>query len=383
ERIRVAAEAQTAAAQSVVADRRARLDAATVAVPNARNVLAAAEATLANQTARANRLASLSGKGFVPAQEVDNARTLVEVQRATVEVARGQLAAAEETRRSAAALLAASEKEAVATAERGRAEVESARANVGQTGAAMGLANANSARIPAYRARIGALEAALAAAGGDLRNLKALKATTTLRSPIDGVVVERLLDNGALCTSAQVIAVVEALGTVRVRVEVPEEVVSRLKVGDLAEVSADSVPGTRFAGRIAEINAAVDARTHQCRVRVEVDNAGRALRSGVFARATFETARRSGAVVVPPEALRREGDRTVVAVVGKDEVVALVDVVETGRDDRGVAVDGLPAGARVVVLSAAPVRDGAKVKVSAGEDPKSTGGRGSVGGSKP
>ncbi|MFY7952724.1 MAG: efflux RND transporter periplasmic adaptor subunit, partial [Armatimonadaceae bacterium] len=76
-----------------------------------------------------------------------------------------------------------------------------------------------------------------------MRNIRALKATTVLRSPVDGFLVARYLDNGALCTSAQVIGVVEALGSVRVRIAVPEESAPRIPVGAKAEVRLDAVAG--------------------------------------------------------------------------------------------------------------------------------------------
>ena len=360
-RIARASEASVASAQAIAADRQARLDSAAVAVANAKAQKVAAESALLNARTRLTRLSSLVSKGFVSVQEVDTARVQVDFQTAAVTVAAGQVDAAEEARRSAAALLQAAQRDVEAAQARASAELASANASARQSEAQLAIADANRDQKGAWRENIRLLKAAVTTARAQLRNAQALRNTTVLRSPVDGIVVERLLDNGALCNPAQPIAVIESLDTVRVGVEIAEEAVAGLVVGVVATVLPDADQGLLRRGTIDRIGRTVDPRTRRVAVEVLVPNADGAFRSGSFGRVRFETRRIPRATVVPPEAIRLEGGKDAVAVVGNDTVVGMQAVVVLGRDADGVAVDGVSDGARVVVRSMAPVRDGQKV----------------------
>lgn len=361
-RIALAGEASVAAARAVVADREARVDAAGAGLASAKAQKQSAEASLAFGKARLARLEALAGKGFVSAQDVDGARTQVEVQTSAVQVAGGQVDAAEESKRSATALLLAAKRELDAAEARSAAENATAGAAAKQAAALLWAADANLDQKSVWRENIASLAAAVATAEAQLRNIRSLKATTTLRSPVDGYIASRLLDNGALCTSAQVIAVVEALDTVRVRIAVPEESAPRIQAGGVAEIRIDAVPGRVWNATVERVGRTVEPRTHRVAVELVVSNPDGVLRSGGFARVSLEIERVSGAVVVPPEALQRDKGSEAVAKVDEDGTVALVPVVPGLRDKSGVAVQGIEPGDMVVVRSLMPVRDGKKVE---------------------
>lgn len=361
-RIARAGDAAVAAARAVVADRQARLDAAGVAVLNAKAQKLSAEAAFRFATARLARLEALSGKGFVSAQDVDNARLQVQVQNAAVEVATGQVEAAEENKRSAGSLLKAAEEERRAAEARAAADNATAEAAAKQAKAVLAIADANLDQKGVWKENLASLEAAVATAQAQLRNIRALKATTVLRSPVDGFLVARYLDNGALCTSAQVIAVVEALGSVRVRIAVPEESAPRILAGAKAEVRLDAVPGRVWPATVERVGRTVEPRTHRVAVEVVVANADGTLRSGGFARVALEIERSAGLVVVPPEAVVKDKGADAVAVVGDDNTVKLTPVAVGSRDASAVAVSGISPGSKVVVRSLMPVRDGKKVE---------------------
>ncbi len=361
-RIARAGDAAAAAARAVVADRQARLDAAGVSILNAKAQKLSTEAAFRFAKARLSRLEALSGKGFVSAQDVDNAQLQVQVQTAALEVANGQVDAAEENKRSAGALLKAAEEDLRAVEARTAADNATAEAAAKQAKAVLSIADANLDQKGVWKDNLASLEAAVATAQAQLRNIRALKATTVLRSPVDGFLVARYLDNGALCTSAQVIGVVEALGSVRVRIAVPEESAPRIPVGAKAEVRLDAVAGRVWPATVERVGRTVEPRTHRVAVEVLVANADGMLRSGGFARVAIEIERMVGALVVPPEALLKDNGADVVAVVGSDNTVKLTPVVVESRDASMVAISGISPGSKVVVRSLMPVRDGKRVE---------------------
>lgn len=77
-------DAQIASADAAVAQSESRLRGAQALAGNAQSVLEREQASLANAETRLTRTESLYKQGFIAAQEVDDARTAVEVQKKTV-----------------------------------------------------------------------------------------------------------------------------------------------------------------------------------------------------------------------------------------------------------------------------------------------------------
>lgn len=355
-------EAQVAAVKAGVTDADAKLQSATVVVENAKNDLASATANLENLKTRLSRAESLLEKGFVSAQSVDDARTTLKVQQAVVETAQGRVAAARAARDSAQAVLTAAQQQVTVTEKRGLADIEQARAQKRQAEAALRLASANRSQNTAYQENLAALRQSVSVAEALLAQAKARLAETEIRSPGAGTVTARAQDEGSNVTAGQSILTIQGLGWLYVTASVPVEQSARVRVGTRAQVLLDAFPGERFTASVAELNPAADPQSRQFTIRLKLDNTAGRFRPGMYARVALETKVTEAPVVVPSDAVKTSPKGSTVTVVDSESVAHVVPVelgVAVGDDIQ--VLSGVEAGAKVVLLSYSPVRDGQKV----------------------
>jgi cobalt-zinc-cadmium efflux system membrane fusion protein len=133
-----------------------------------------------------------------------------------------------------------------------------------------------------------------------------------LKAPVAGTIVEqnvagsegiRSLDNTPnLFTIAN-------LSEVWAICDVFENDLGAVHTGDTAEIRLNAFPDRVFKGRIVDISRVLDPNTRSAKVRVVLGNADGALRSGMFATATFRSRKLSDHVVVPSTAIMRLHDK--------------------------------------------------------------------------
>jgi multidrug efflux pump subunit AcrA (membrane-fusion protein) len=89
-----AQQAQTEATKATLEEAQSKIESAQAVVANAAALMKSAQANLENATTKYNRVYGLYQQGYIAAQDVDDAKTTVSVQQATVETAKGQWQAA-------------------------------------------------------------------------------------------------------------------------------------------------------------------------------------------------------------------------------------------------------------------------------------------------
>ena len=174
-----------------------------------------------------------------------------------------------------------------------------------------------------------------------------------VRTPIAGVVLERLVTAGTTVTPGVPMFVVSDLGTLWVQAAVDETALGTLRVGAVVRLTVAAFPGETFTGRVAHVADRIDSTTRRVRVRCVVENGDGRLKPGMFARVAIVGATPPPSVHVPAEAVQTIDDRRVVFVPVADGRYVPRDV-DTGRerDGRIEIRRGLVAGDRVVVRGA-------------------------------
>lgn len=114
-------------------------------------------------------------------------------------------------------------------------------------------------------------------------------ATFSLVTPVAGTVVERNASPGQVVGPTTNLFTVADLSHVWITVDVYEGDLSRVRQGAKAAVIANALPDRAFSGVVTYAGGVVDSASHTFKVRVAVDNAGRALRPGMFAQVRIET----------------------------------------------------------------------------------------------
>ncbi len=193
------------------------------------------------------------------------------------------------------------------TADKARAELANARATVAQM-RANGLAAAASARTA--RAQVEAARANQAQRAAQLRQVEVDLSYTTIRSPIDGVVVSRNVDLGqtvAASFQAPVLfSIAASLEEMEIWATVDEADIGRIRPGQEVPFTVASYPGETLSGRVKEIRLAAQTVSNVVTytVVVTVPNAGGRLLPGMTATVRIVTEHRPDALRVPNAALR-------------------------------------------------------------------------------
>jgi Cu(I)/Ag(I) efflux system membrane fusion protein len=117
----------------------------------------------------------------------------------------------------------------------------------------------------------------------DLAHLKHGMANLVLRSPINGVVLEKPATAGARFAAGDMLFKLADLSSVWVEAEVPEQDQALLHLDEPATVNVDAYPGEEFQGKVSFISPVLNADTRTARVRVELANRDGRLRPAMFA----------------------------------------------------------------------------------------------------
>jgi membrane fusion protein (multidrug efflux system) len=194
-----------------------------------------------------------------------------------------------------------------------------------------------------------------------------------IRSPISGTVTQRLdvvkVGNtvtpvgGVIDSADSSLFVVEDLDTLIVRVNVPERELSKLSVGQLAELDFDAVPGRRFAGKISLISPYINAQTATFEVRIRLTDDDALLRPGMFARVAIVYERKPDALQIPRTALLDGDGPPKVFVVQQGKAVERAVQLGLSNGAMVEVVSGLKDGEQVVVVGQGALKPGAMVRV--------------------
>ena len=341
-----------------VATAEAQLKGAAEQVKSAQASVEKEQATLHSTESHLGRTENLYSKGFLAAQDLDDARTAVDVQKAAVNVAQSQLS-------SANSQCDVQNENLKIVRQKGQADIAASKARLAQANASFEVASANRSQSPAYRQNIAALKSQLDAMLAQVGQAKARLADTEVKSSISGTVTARKADPGGLATPGAPVLEVQFLDWLFVDASLPLEDGAKVHKGDWAEVRIDALPGKVFRGPIENLNSAADPQSRQFSVNIRLDNAKHEIRPGMFANVRIVVDRHQ-AVVVPNEALTiSSSGETCVAVVDAANVAHIRTVTLGAKDDSGaVILSGLKPGERVSVLSFNPVKDGQTVSPS-------------------
>jgi Cu(I)/Ag(I) efflux system membrane fusion protein len=184
----------------------------------------------------------------------------------------------------------------------------------------------------------------------DLERDRKTNATTTVVAPIDGVVTELAVREGAAFMPGAALFRINGIRTVWVNAQVPEAQVSMIQVGSTVAVRATAWPGIPFEGRVATLLPQVDPQTRTLAVRIVVDNPQLKLAPGMFVSLEFTGKAGEAQLVVPSEAVIMTGERNVVIVAREAGGFDVAEVsVGTEVDGKTAILSGLQQGQSVVI----------------------------------
>lgn len=204
------------------------------------------------------------------------------------------------------------------------AQARQSAANIGNISAALELARANEARMKelfaqeyvsrqeldqtmqARKSSEAQLAQARALADRDQVNLN----YTTIRSPVSGIVVDRVVDLGqtvaASLQTPTLIKIAQDLSEMRIDSSFAEADIGRIKPGQKVRFTVDAFPERSFTGEVQQIrlNPTVTQNVVTYNVRISLQNPEQILLPGMTAYVNIAIAKANDVLMVPNAALR-------------------------------------------------------------------------------
>lgn len=146
----------------------------------------------------------------------------------------------------------------------------------------------------------------------DLEAKQIVRRTIPVVSMYDGVVVEKMVWEGARIMPGMPVLRVADLSSVWVEVEFYEQDLPMVQKHQFASVETSW--GETFSGEVAFVYSMVDMDNRQAKVRILLENPDTKLLPGMFVSATVQVGAQDPALTIPDEAVLHTGQRTLVLV---------------------------------------------------------------------
>jgi len=224
------------------------------------------------------------------------------------------------------------------------------------------------AQVDAAKAAMAAAKEHAGAAKADNERVEALHNYTNVTAPLEGVIIWRYADTGALIqggtnSNSQDLPIVRISQSdvLRLRVPVPEDDVKYIHEGDVLRVRVDAVSRS-FTGKVVRFTRNVNYETRTMETEVDVPNKDLSIAPGMYANTALQLAQVKNVVTIPVEALVLNGNQETVYAVGANGHIHIRDVVVGLQGSKLAEIkSGLESGDRVITGGQEKYQDGEEI----------------------
>jgi RND family efflux transporter MFP subunit len=236
------------------------------------------------------------------------------------------------------------------------------------------------ANVEMSKARVAALEAGVLLWEANVKEVEENIRNMSLYAPFDGTVVEKQGEEGEVITpsamstsfSRSAVVTLASLERMEVETDVAENLLSRIAIGQPAEVSVSAVPNKHYRGKLRKIIPMGDRTRGTVKVKVEILDPDASLFPELVATVHFlpdkalnNPNQNQSFVFVPKSALFEENGHSYVWVVDGKSHINKKQVEAAATNDALARVEsGLTVGESVVLTPAKTLRENEAVKVA-------------------
>lgn len=224
------------------------------------------------------------------------------------------------------------------------------------------------AQVDAAKSAMAAAQQHAEAARADNERVQALEAYTNVVAPLDGVVIWRFADTGALIqggtnsnTTDLPIVRISQSSLLRLRVPVPEDDVQFVHEGDVVNVRVDAI-NRSFVGKVVRFTRDVNFETRTMETEIDVENRNLSIAPGMYANTLLHLDEAKNVTTIPMEALVLNGRQETVYVLDSSNHVHVRNV-QVGLQGQKLAqiTAGLEPGERVILGGQQKYQEGEEV----------------------
>ncbi|MFZ0746312.1 MAG: efflux RND transporter periplasmic adaptor subunit [Terracidiphilus sp.] len=234
---------------------------------------------------------------------------------------------------------------------------------------AQGKDLSSEAQVDAAKAAASAAEQQAEVAHANNDRVQALQNYTNVIAPLDGVIIWRYADTGALIQSGEnsneqdiPIVRLSQSGLLRLRMPIPEDDVRYVHIGDPMQVRVDAI-GRTFTGKIVRFTRDVNFETRTMETEVDVKNEDLSIAPGMYANTQLQLAHAENVITIPVEALVLQGNQETVYLLDANNRVHLRNVEVGLRGSKLAEIrGGLQLGDRVILGGQNQYTEGEQVR---------------------
>jgi membrane fusion protein (multidrug efflux system) len=186
-----------------------------------------------------------------------------------------------------------------------------------------------------------------------------------LRSPINGILNDRFVNEGEFAPPAVPAAHIVNLGTVKIAAEIPEKHSAAVSIGAPVRVTVEAIGSDTLTGKISFVGAAVSANNRTLPVEIVISNENHGLKPEMVARVQIVRSERQGVILIDG-GIVQQVDRNKMVVYVEHQGRAQERVVKLGAREGTLVevVEGLSAGDRLIVTGFKKLVNGQSVEVA-------------------
>lgn len=184
-----------------------------------------------------------------------------------------------------------------------------------------------------------------------------------IRSPINGVVEDKFMNNGEMSAPGIPILSIVDVSRVKISAGIPEKYVEQIKNGQDVKITVEVLPGVDFMGKISYIAPSLAQGSRTFEIEIVINNKDRLLKPEMSANVELARKEDENAIAIPQDYIIDYGDEKYVFVYDNG-IAKKTDLTLGGRNENLVLVkSGLNAGDKLIIEGFQTLNDGEKVKV--------------------
>lgn len=186
---------------------------------------------------------------------------------------------------------------------------------------------------------------------------------TQIRAPIDGVISERYIKLGNTIKTSDPLFRVTSLNPLVAYLHVPEREFRQLAAGQDVQIDIDALGGKPVFAKVSRVSPIVDPETGTFKLTIEMPNADRAIKPGMFGRMNIVYDKHENVLQIPRSAITERAGTSYVFVVEDD--IAIRRDIETGFSHEGMVevTTGLSDEDQVITVGHVGLKDESPVVI--------------------
>ena len=187
---------------------------------------------------------------------------------------------------------------------------------------------------------------------------------TKLYAPFSGYIANKNAEIGQTAAPGMSIVKIVSIGSVKVKISVPEDDVQRIAKGSSMKIIVPALGNREFSGRVTERGVSADPRSRTYEVKATIQNHDGQLLPGMICQAFTNYMQGTTGVFIPANLVQLDGDnKTFVWVVNNGKAVKR-EITISGETAQGAQVSGgLSDGDQLIVAGQQKVSNGMKVEI--------------------